>query len=375
MTILNNLISDCNNRLEGLTGRNSHVIYLKDSSAEDLISNAYPFILSGLEKNSTLVEIAGSIGRRIRQKLAMYDDSIQDVHCGWFVLVSFLECGILKYGLKHVKRGKKYQSYYLYVENWKAIKELWSTIDRTKVDLWPQKEPPDPWVSSIHSTGTPIVKKATIQNLRKIQRSKQRKVFQCLNKLQSQAWRVNRKSFAVFQEILSLEDPQHSPLKYHRETGQAKKSLLIEAEAIERMALSNLNDPFYHLYNLDFRHRVYCNTPFLNEQSSDVAKGILKFDERRPLGEHGWKWLTIHTANSFGFDKATLADRQKFVEDRLTDIVGYATQPLVNWGWMEADAPFAFLSACFEIRDILEWESEGRDRRDFPSGLVLYIDG
>lgn len=49
----------------------------------------------------------------------------------------------------------------------------------------------------------------------------------------------------------------------------------------------------YFPYNMDFRGRTYPIPPNLNILGSDFSRGVLVFDEARPLGEKGLYWLKV----------------------------------------------------------------------------------
>lgn len=55
------------------------------------------------------------------------------------------------------------------------------------------------------------------------------------------------------------------------------------------------NHVIYFPYNMDFRGRTYPIPPNLNILGSDFSRGVLVFDEARPLGENGLYWLKVHT--------------------------------------------------------------------------------
>lgn len=60
----------------------------------------------------------------------------------------------------------------------------------------------------------------------------------------------------------------------------------------------------------------------------DLSRGLLKFAESKPLGERGLRWLKIHLANLYGYDKASFDERVQWVMDRLDDIRDSADHPL-----------------------------------------------
>jgi hypothetical protein len=259
MTIISRLTEDISKRQKQLRAdRNTFTHILKDYPSEDLINIAFSYVLKGLEKSSTVVEVTAPIGHKIRQKLKLPKDSVAAVQIGWFILVSFFECKLLYFRKKKIYKGgkiTKHQAYVLTIKDWKAIKELWSLIDFTKVDLFPVKEPPNDWISGTHSTGTTIIKKANPETLKLFNSNREdfSYAYSNLNKLQKVGWIINKDIFKVYQTALRLNEGP-SPFKLHKEIDIVKKkSLIIEAEAIERLALNNLNNSFYHLYNYDFR--------------------------------------------------------------------------------------------------------------------------
>lgn len=377
--ILENLITDLNKRQAALRAdRNIYTHYLKEVPAKTLIDVSYPHILRGLERQTTLVDIVATIGRRVRQLLNLPNDTVSDAQVGWFICIAYIECGILIYKLKYTyKNGKKskYKAYFLQVKNWKAIEQLWDLIDQTKTDIFPLKEEATPWSSAHNANGVPIIKKGHSSSLAKFKGEDKQILFDTLNKLQSIGWRINKDVFSVYRHF--LHNPcVNSPFKLHSEIDTEKKqSLLIEAQGIERLALNHIDNAFYHIYNFDFRGRVYVNTAFLHEQSSDNAKGLLLLDKGKPLGPNGLYWLKVHTSNSFGNDKVTLKQRAEFVDENLTLFLSYAEKPTVNQGWIETDAPFSFLAACFELKKIKDWLVEGNKLEDYVCALPIYIDG
>lgn len=89
-----------------------------------------------------------------------------------------------------------------------------------------------------------------------------------------------------------------------------------------------LGDTIYFPHNIDFRGRAYPIPPHLNHIGNDLSRGLLIFAESKPLGERGLRWLQIHLANLYGYDKANFDERVQFVQDHLDDIYDSATKPL-----------------------------------------------
>lgn len=99
-------------------------------------------------------------------------------------------------------------------------------------------------------------------------------------------------------------------------------------------ALQFLGETFYLPHNVDFRGRAYPMPPHLSHVGDDLSRGLLKFSEKRALGNRGLRWLKIHLANVFGNDKINLDERETFTMDHIDDVYDSATNPLeVSSSW------------------------------------------
>lgn len=138
------------------------------------------------------------------------------------------------------------------------------------------------------------------------------------------------------------------------------------------IARSMRNEKFYFPHNMDFRGRAYPVPPLLNHMGADHCRGLLKFGEAKELGERGLKWLKVHLANVFGYDKASLIERERFADDHRDDIYDSAANPLEGkrW-WLDAEDPWQTLAACIEMKNA--WDSP--DPTKFMSSLTVHQDG
>ncbi|KIM89933.1 hypothetical protein PILCRDRAFT_812715 [Piloderma croceum F 1598] len=138
------------------------------------------------------------------------------------------------------------------------------------------------------------------------------------------------------------------------------------------IARAFLGDTFYLPHNLDFRGRAYPIPPHLNHLGDDLSRGLLMFGEAKALGERGMRWLKIHLANLYGFDKGDFNERENFVMQHLSDIYDSAEKPLEGrrW-WIKADDPWQCLATCMELRAALESE----DPHTYMSSLPVHQDG
>ena len=139
------------------------------------------------------------------------------------------------------------------------------------------------------------------------------------------------------------------------------------------IARSFLNERFYFPHNMDFRGRAYPIPPHLNHIGNDLCRGLLKFAEAKPLGEKGLRWLRIHLANVWGYDKASFAEREQFTIDHEADIRDSATNAYhgKRW-WLQADDPWQCLATCIELTKAWDYP-DGPEA--FPSQLPVHQDG
>ncbi|KAF2703554.1 DNA/RNA polymerase [Pleomassaria siparia CBS 279.74] len=128
----------------------------------------------------------------------------------------------------------------------------------------------------------------------------------------------------------------------------------------------------YFPHSIDFRGRAYPVPPLLNHIGADLARGLLKFANAKELGTVGLQWLKVHLANLYGYDKASLQDREQFAMDNLTEIYDSATNPLGGrrW-WTQAEDPWQCLACCIELRNALESPEPTR----YASRLPVHQDG
>lgn len=131
---------------------------------------------------------------------------------------------------------------------------------------------------------------------------------------------------------------------------------------------------FYYPHNLDFRGRAYPMHPYLNHLGSDLCRGILEFEEGRPLGKSGLHWLKIHLANLYagGVDKLSYEGRVAFTENHLDDIFDSADRPLEGrrW-WLGAEDPFQCLATCINLSEALRSPSPESTISHIPVHMVF----
>ncbi|KAF8626667.1 hypothetical protein AX15_004758 [Amanita polypyramis BW_CC] len=226
-------------------------------------------------------------------------------------------------------------------------------------------------------------------------------VYAGLDALGSTPWRINKKVFDVVLNVWNsgermgklppaiYDEPEPEAPENHATDLKARSIYLQRMKSYNQQRANNhsdrcsvnykieiarafLADEIFFPHNLDFRGRAYPIPPHLNHIGDDLSRGLLTFSEAKPLGERGLRWLKIHLANLYGFDKANFDERVEFVEKRMDEVYDSATKPLEGrrW-WTQADDPWQCLAACMELHTALE----SGDPHSYPSSLAVHQDG
>ncbi|CEH13005.1 Mitochondrial/chloroplast DNA-directed RNA polymerase RPO41, provides primers for DNA replication-initiation [Ceraceosorus bombacis] len=140
------------------------------------------------------------------------------------------------------------------------------------------------------------------------------------------------------------------------------------------IARAFIGERFYFPHNMDFRGRAYPIPPLFNHIGNDLCRGLLLFDTAKPLGKQGLRWLRIHLANVYGYDKANFLEREQFALEHEKEIRAAANDPLSEEGkwWRDADDPWQCLAACIELVKAYD-NPDGPEA--FESRLPVHQDG
>ncbi len=206
-----------------------------------------------------------------------------------------------------------------------------------------------------------------------------------IDNLQKTNWMINER---VLNTVLANpvdNTPGDNPEKEQKRVSKAIERKFIEAKA---KALSG-DEGFYQYFDVDYRGRIYNIEPFLNYQSSDLAKGMLAFGEYKEVNDSGRFWLAVHTAASYNesydkdnipdwceedyvvhlnneeldnisVDKMTLNDRANWTINNMDRILAWAKSDSIQ----DCEKPITFLACCYE------WEAGAE-----ISNLPIPIDG
>ncbi|KAG5361768.1 DNA-directed RNA polymerase [Yarrowia sp. C11] len=251
----------------------------------------------------------------------------------------------------------------------------------------PMLATPKPWVA--WKKGGYFVSQASIMRARESseqtayldtasERGDLDRLFAGLNKLGSTAWTVNAKVFDVLSKVWNTgeayldipavntdnslpECPEHNDPVARTEwrklctviinKRKSDHSVRCDSNYKLEIARAHLGEKLHFPHNVDFRGRAYPLSPHFNHLGSDLSRGLLHFWHGKELGEEGLKWLKVHMANLHGAGKANFDDRVKFVDEHMDQIRAAVADPLAkeNNMWREADYPWQFLAACYEL--------------------------
>ena len=325
------------------------------------------------------------------------------VAVGFVVIQCLLDCGGI------IERdGSRGVEYHLTLSegtmDW--IEQTSGMMEETKPVVLPCVEKPLPW-STPHNGGyhtEQMREKYCIltafhkrDRLKLLEKADMPAVYRGINAVQSTGWKINKpvlavmkhlwehkKDWGVLPEIKELELPPRLPnmdtdpevlREWKRQTSEVHNKRVRQVS--RRLNLKRTIDvaeqfkdrTLYYVYQCDFRGRLYAQGAGPNPQGTDYQKGLLMFEEGRPIGEAGVAWLAIHVANCFGVDKVSLAERIHWTLNNQASVLQVCEDPLSNRWWTEADQPWLFLAACYE------WAGYVEKGVDFVTHLPVSVDG
>jgi DNA-directed RNA polymerase len=371
-----------------------------DKVVEEIYNLAIGKVVIGIIRNAPITFVAISIGQAIRAYLSeeqVPEETKFALHCGIKVLESFCnkdqkDSEIKLFDLKLMNKSRNIKDNAIYVlscTDHDLLDAIIASEDIEQSPEFPLLEPASDWKGGYHpDLKAQLIRGASNGTLKRITPNSAPNVYNALNKLQSTEFLVNQEVFSVYKELMSRQDKAEllkrdytpkscSPFKHDKEEMVASRAgMFLEAQFIKTLAGKIGERTFYQAYNCDFRGRIYPLTPYLNEQSSDNAKGLITYKQGVELGQWGAYWLAVHTANSIGEDKLKLDERVEYVEENMDDLIAWATDPLENTGWMEADKAWSTLACAFEWKRLYEWCKLGQNSQEsYVCHMPIFIDG
>jgi DNA-directed RNA polymerase len=389
------LIASVRDRLKNEISNKNPLKFMTTLDCEVMVDQAISVLYlytrkgKGRQHNVYMYEVITAIGHGIRGKYKLKQDSALAAKAGGFLLYTFEACGLIRVVLG---RGKIHMSYCVELVDDESLCTLWDRLPSEKTEKLPMLSPCADWETTKHPTGRKLIVTSN-EDVLKITKDTHPIVFECVNRPQKIGWQINEDIYNIhvwafrnktdaFKEVWEMPSPD------------AKLSKLREIRAVSDIAKRFIGKVFYHMYYLDFRGRKYPVTAYLHEQGTDLAKGLLLRNDSKKIGRAGYEWLLISLASNWAgdagrsdgskTDKIPLRERIAWSEDNEELFMAYAASPKVNQGWMQADKPWQFLAACFELKKLREYQStltsdNARYSEEimygYESHLECYIDG
>jgi DNA-directed RNA polymerase len=198
-----------------------------------------------------------------------------------------------------------------------------------------------------------------------------------LNKLQKVKYRVSHHVLEVAQHFKArgikvgkfipiseaFKPPKPPDIDDNAEARQAWKRMMAEAYNADRMnfkrsvrtrtqleAAEKFKDEVYYLcWSFDYRGRTYPICAYLSPQDTDFGKSLIRFADESFVTPESESWLAFQVATTFGLDKATMAERLKWVSENHDLITKVAIDPIDNLPeWEKVEEPWQFMAACHE---------------------------
>lgn len=402
----------------GITSRIERAVRLKHSNVARRNAAVAKRVLKatgdGMKVNGELVKLPPSF------KARRWSDEALVVAGGWLwnvVSTSLPEV----FSRETIRRaGAQETSIVLSEGSWDIVNAALDRAMVTRPVYWPTPEPPKPW--SYWNDGGSWDERVTASVLRSFHKDTQaatkhairsgqmKPALDALNTLQAVPFRINVRVLEVIErcaaegiEVKGLvpknlkREPKPNAFAwaamdkaqqgrwYHKNSEVHKRNLgylsdrLLFAEDM-KTAFAMLEHPrFYTPMNCDWRGRVYGLSHF-NFQRDDRVRALFLFADGEAIGEEGIECLKVHTANCGDFSvtvggvtgkisKRPLKERVEWCNTNGLLIGNIASDPFAHTGWMDADKPFLFLAACFELSQAL---AEGSS---FITRLPISFDG
>ena len=274
---------------------------------------------------------------------------------------------------------------------------LMASVESMSFHQWPLIVPPLPWVTSIeesrynHSGGyhsdfcrtqLPMCRGRHYQTVFSSATT------EFLNVLGRTAWCVDSEVFSVAKQCFSdgvsvgslkavfdkslLEQPMPQHIQalptdhelrrewrktasaLHEQHSKAQKRSIRSREALS-LAQQYLTRPrFYLSWSCDYRGRAYSQQPFLQPQSTEVEKSLIRFADGCHLDNHAQRWAEIAIGAAYLGTKGSLDDRRQWATQNLELIKAIASDPLATMKhWEQAAEPWHLLQLCLEYHRVV----------------------
>ena len=293
-------------------------------------------------------------------------------------------CGATNWFMRENRRdGRKTQCYVIPTTEFIAVKDqVMETAELFSPIAWPMLIEPNDWTNK--KQGGYILNEV-MKGYDMVRRGNSSRIqgetpIAFLNKIQKVAYTLNpfvvgvaeslmAKGRAVGKFIPVVEIPlppkpvdiaeNYASRKDYRR--RAAEVMNLNAQAFQKSCRTRMTmnavkvfkdkEKFYCPWSFDYRSRVYPIPAFLTPQDTDFGKSLLKFHVSAFVTPESKRWLAFQVATTYGngYDKDTIENRWKWVDENHDLIKRVAKDPIGNLPeWEAADEPWQFLAACEE---------------------------
>ncbi len=329
----------------------------------------------------------------------------------------------IEHDLEYRPASERKQAYPLIVAPKAGVLEwLGSEIDRDEYSrpfFMPTVIEPRPWDSTT-SGGywTPLVRSPRLISFHashEDQRGQARQeyaaldmpqVYQATNRLQNVPWRIDRKLLKIAESAWAIdmgighlpvltEQPMPPRPEDFEDNEEARKEWRREAHPIKRANRTLYGrtkltksvfsaaqryseyERFFFPHNLDFRGRAYSIPSGLSPQGGDLARGLLKFADAKPVSSSngGDRWLALHLAGMMGHDKCSNEDRIEWVRSQRDRWLSIANEPLLHANEWRLGPVAKGSKSWRALAAIIEWAGYLQEGDGFMSDLPCHVDG
>lgn len=379
--------------------RKADVRVIQTIDDETLATKAIIGLRQGIAGSSMkpLSGIATDIGRLVLNGLEDRDESLKVRNKRRYKIGFELLDAMNAWAIEFHRGPRERDEWTIRVKKDRVVDELFASVDakpsKEKLYTEVQFEKPDHWEGQYHPIGGEMVRRLDEAATQYFVDAAENcpGVLEVINKHQDLSYTINRRLLEVY-NLVKADEPLFT-LKRKDFNMVQKESLRREIKSVLRKAGDVGDRPFWEYMFYDNRSRLYSSSVWLNHGGSKLSKSLYQFAEKKAMGENGWMWLLIHTANTWGgdtdlgasSDKLPVFERYQYALTQLKTWLKWAEDPInykeervdletgevyMERPWAEADDPFCFLAAILEIKAAID----SGNRYTFESGIMVAFD-
>ena len=409
-----NLLNECldiiyNSEIEDLGNRSLIKKLVKEAidqnRLEECLEDSYDILASTDFSVMPLAFICRSLASNMCKKLNVPSQGgWGDINAGSYIYDWFASLDMV--GIEKKEQIKENRDGTLHLSpTWFGTSEtiLMNSNDGPKPIFCDPRKPYEAWTGNIrYDSGKTIsiVKKADRYNLMDhYTPEKIPLVYEALNRVGSLTWKMNQRLLGYSAMIDTTNSPlpekptanqefmankTYADLKVSRKRRKKAKDVLRakgqrkQHEEVLRLGIEYQGDDLHFVYNCGGNGRMYCLSPTLNPQGSDMSKALLWCKRESLINVDNFYW---HMANCAGQDKLEHPDRVAWVLTHYDDLLKIGRDPIRSWELIksmgvdkEKKTFFQFISCCMELDRLHTYRSLGGNTSEFTTGLLLGMD-